>query len=128
MIQPEKVVLMTQLASFEKHEGRRVFKISKYFRSDYISVQLFTSLIAGTIGFALIVGLYVLYDIELLMGEMYNMDYFAFAKKIVMLYLVFIVAYLAFTYLMYTIRYAGNRKELKRYYQNLKKLETMYDK
>ena len=128
MIWPEKVILMTKLASFEKREGRRVFKISKFFRSDYISVQLFTSLIAGTIGFALVVGLYVLYDIELLMGEMYNMDYFAFARKIVVLYLVFIVAYLAFTYLMYTIRYAGNRKELKRYYQNLKKLETMYDK
>lgn len=128
MIWPEKVVLMTQLAAFEKHEGKKVFKISKFFRSDYLSVQLFTSLLAGTIGFALIVGLYVLYDIELLMGEMYNMDYFAFAKNIVVFYLVFIVAYLAFTYVVYTVRYAASRKELKRYYQNLKKLETMYDK
>ena len=56
------------------------------------------------------------------------MDYFAFAKNIVVFYLVFIVAYLAFTYVVYTVRYAASRKELKRYYQNLKKLETMYDK
>ena len=62
------------------------------------------------------------------MGEMYNMDYFAFAKNIVVFYLVFIVAYLAFTYVVYTVRYAASRKELNRYYQNLKKLETMYDK
>ncbi len=126
MINEERVILMTKLASYEENEGKRAAKISKYFRGDYVSVHLLKSWICITVVYALLVGLYILYDLEAFMGNMYKMDYVAFAKEIVMWYVIILVAYLLMIYVSYTYRYVKARKSLKRYSQNLKKLGSMY--
>lgn len=54
MLDVEKVRLMCQLASFEEKEGKDVFEISRYYKSDYISKKLFAAVVHYTICFLLL--------------------------------------------------------------------------
>lgn len=127
MLNEERVILMTKLASYEEHEGKENMKIGKYFRSDYIAVQVLKSVIYATIAFALIMALFVFYDFEVFMQEIYKMDLIEFAKRILMYYGIVIVGYGAISYGICAYRYSKARKSLKRYYKNLKKLNSLYD-
>lgn len=43
MLNEEKIQAMTDLAVFEKHQGRKIFPVNQYFKSDYVGGQLFRS-------------------------------------------------------------------------------------
>lgn len=49
MINEEKVILMTKLASYESNEGKKNIRIVNYFRGDYIGFQVLKSADAGCI-------------------------------------------------------------------------------
>ena len=51
MVNEEKVILMTRLASYEDKEGRKCQKVADYFRSDFIVIQVAKTLISATISF-----------------------------------------------------------------------------
>ncbi len=51
MLSEEKIKIMTNLAMFEKHEGKRIFPINRYFKSDYVSSKLFRSFFSYTLVF-----------------------------------------------------------------------------
>lgn len=127
MLNEERVILMTKMASYEGHEGRQNMKIGNYFRGDYIAVQVLKSFFCATIAFGLIMALYVFYDLEVFMQDIYKMDLVAFAKKVLMYYGLTVAGYCAASYVICTYRYAKARKSLKLYYQNLKKLNTLYE-
>ena len=60
MVDEEKVILMTRLASFEAGEGKKYVPIANYFRTDYITLQLLKSIIAGVVVFLSVMGIYAL--------------------------------------------------------------------
>lgn len=126
MLNEKKVILMTKLASYENTEGKRNLKIGNYFRSDYISLQLIKSVIFGTIAFLLMFGLYILYDLENFMMDIYKTDLLRFAKDVLLSYAGFIVVYGVITYIVYFVKYRKARKSLKCYYHNLKNLDSRY--
>lgn len=126
MVNEERVILMTKMAAYEEGEGKKNIDVGNYFRADYISMQILKTVICTTIAFGLIFGVYVLYNFETLMSEIYNMDLLAFAKQVLLYYLVFVGVYSVLAYIVYTIQYALVRKKLKKYYQNLKKLNALY--
>lgn len=127
MLNEERVILMTQMASFEAGEGKRSMKIGKYFRSDYIAVQVLKSFLCATIAFAIILGLFVLYDFEVLMQDIYKMDLITFAQNILLYYVITVAVYGGISYACCLYRYAKAKKSLKRYYHNLKKLGSLYN-
>ena len=126
MINEEKVVLMTRLASYEKGEGKRTMSVGKYFRADYVSLHLLRCVLGGTLAYLLGFGVYLLYYYEELMTNLYSMDFEAFAKNVITYYVVFLVIYGLVTYIVFTIRFLKAKKSIKRYYHNLKKLNAMY--
>lgn len=126
MLNEERVILMTHMASYEEGEGKKNVKIGNYFRSDYIAVQVLKSLICGTIVFGIGFALYVLYDFELFMENLYKIDLIVFARRILIYYAVSVVGYGILTYIICTYRYAKAKNSLKRYYHNLKKLNSLY--
>lgn len=95
---------------------------------DYISLGVIKSVICATIAFIVVFALYILYDFEEFMANIYKTDLVQFGKKILIIYFVFVVAYSIISYLVYTYRYTKARKSLKRYYNNLKKLAFLYEK
>ena len=74
MINEEKVILMTKMASYEGHEGKKDISITHYFRGDYIGFQVLKSVIAATISFLAVFAVYVLYHFEDFMQDIYKMD------------------------------------------------------
>lgn len=126
MLNEERVILMTHMASYEEGEGRKNMKIGNYFRSDYIAVQVLKSLICGTIVFGIGFALYVLYDFEEFMMNIYKTDLIALARKILTYYVMAVAGYGVTTYIVCTYRYAKVRSSLKQYYHNLKKLNSLY--
>lgn len=126
MLNEERVILMTQMASYESGEGRKNVRIGNYFRSDYIAVQVLKSVISGTIAFGIIFALYILYDFEVFMQDLYKIDLLAFAKNVLTNYAISIVAYGLLTYIISTYRYVKAKKSLKSYYHSLKKLSSLY--
>lgn len=119
---------MTKMASYEANEGKKNVSIGSYFRGDYIGLQVIRAVISGTVGFFIVFGVYILYNFETLMADIYKMDLLQFGRRVIMAYLIFILLYAAVSYAIYTYRYTKAKKSLKRYYNNLKKLSYLYDK
>ncbi len=128
MLNEERIILMTRLASYEAGEGKKNEAIGKYFRSDYIGIQVVKSVVCASIAFVVMFGLYLLYDLETLMTEIYRMDLFVFAKNILLLYVILVVGFAALTYAVYAYRYNKAKKSLKNYYNNLRRLASLYEK
>ena len=127
MLNEERIILMTKMASYEANEGKKNVAAGKYFRSDYITLQILKSIVSSTFAYGIIFALFILYVFEILMQEIYKMDLFSFAQTILIWYGVTMVVYGVISYIVYSFRYAKARKNLKRYYNNLKKLNAMYN-
>lgn len=126
MLNEERVILMTRMASYEKGEGRENVRIGNYFRSDYIASQVLKSIISGVVAFLLIFALYLFYNFETLMEGLYEMDLLAFARDVLIYFFATVAGYGVITYLVCTWRYAKAKKSLRCYYNNLKKLNSLY--
>lgn len=128
MLNEERIILMTKLASYETGEGKKNEATGRYFRSDYIGVQVIRSIIEATIAFVIVFGLYILYDFETFMLDIYKMDLFVFAKNVLTTYAEVVIGFAILTYAVYSYRYSKAKKSLKNYYNNLKKLASLYDR
>ena len=119
MINQEKVLRMTKMASYVEHGGRKDRAVVGYFRSDYIGKQTIISLIVITAAFLAGLGAYLVFHFSEVMGNIYSMDLVGTAKKILTLYLMAAVLYVAVTYVIYTIRYAKAKKRLQLFLEYL---------
>lgn len=126
MLNEERVILMTKLASYETNEGRKNVAIGNYFRSDYIGWQVLKSIISATIAFVVVFAMYIFYDFEVFMADIYKMDLLEFGKKTLQIYAVAVGSYAVISYIVYAYRYKRARKSLRLYYMNLRKLAGMY--
>jgi len=126
MLNAERVILMTHMASYEENEGKKNVNIGNYFRSDYISIQVLKSVFCATIAFVIVFALFIFYDFEVFMQDIYKMDLIMFAKNVLAYYVVTVVSYGLISYGVHSYRYAKAKKSLKRYRNNLKKLNELY--
>ena len=53
MLNEERVILMTKMASYEENEGKKNVNIGNYFRGDYIAIQVLKSIFCATIAYAI---------------------------------------------------------------------------
>ncbi|MCR4850540.1 MAG: hypothetical protein K5870_04690 [Lachnospiraceae bacterium] len=128
MVDKDKVILMTRLASYEKNEGRKNMNIVNYFRSDYIGLQILKAIIAATLSFVLLLSVYLFYNSEELMANIYKMDMLKTGKNMIIVYLCLVGGYVVIAYFVYTYRYFKAKRSLKDYYKGLRTLENMSDK
>ena len=128
MLNEERVKLMTKMAIYDAGEGKKNVSVGNYFRGDYIGLQVIKSVINATIAFAVLLAIFVLYDFEIFMSDIYKMDLLQFGKLVMSGYLFFVLVYGFISYFIYTHRYTKAKKSLKIYYNNLKKISYLYDK
>lgn len=122
MLNEEKVILMTRMAMYEKKQGRKDFKLSKYYRSDYVSLNMINTAIIATFLYMLIIGGIAMINIEKLMAEIVTMDILGIGKTILIWYIVFVVAYMLIAYIVYSVKYRRAKKDIKKYDDDLRKL------
>ena len=125
MLNEERIRLMAQMAAYEEHEGKKDISINGYFRGDYISLQLLKSAIYATVGFALAVAMYVLYNLETFLEDFYKMDMTQFFKDILSKYCLVLAIYLVISYFVYSYRYYKAGRHVKKYNQQLRALYQM---
>lgn len=128
MLNEQRVKLMTKMTSYEEGEGKRNMEIGSYFRGDYIGKEVVKSIVFGTMAFVVVFAIYIAYDYEMYMQDIYKMDLLGFGKSVATKYLIFIAVYAAITYVVYALRYKIARRSLRIYYNNLRRLSAMYRK
>ena len=126
-INGDRVKLMTRMASFEDNEGKESIRICNYFRSDYVTLNVVRAVVAATISFMLIIGLYIYYNIDRLMQEIYTMDLLDTGRRLVTAYVIFAGAFGIVAYIIYSFRYDGAKKNLKDYNYALRELLNMQE-
>lgn len=116
------------MASYEDNEGRKNVAVSRHFRSDYVSLQVIKAIICATIAYMIVCGAYIYYDFEEFMSNIYKIDLLDLAAKMLKYYVIFTVAYCVLVYIAFSVKYGKAKKNLKRYFNNLKLLGAMYNK
>lgn len=120
-------MLMTRMASFEDNEGKEAIRICNYFRSDYVCLNVLRAVVSATVSFFLVLVLYVYYDIDRLLQEIYTMDLMAMGRKLVTAYVIFAGAFGIIAYVVYSFRFDWAKKHLNDYNYALRELQNMQE-
>lgn len=127
MLNEEKIKLMTKMAVYEQNQGKKEIPMSKFFRSDYISLEMIKTLIASTIAYVLMVALWLLYDLEKFMDDLAQMDVLNLARTILILYIAYLIISMLLAYLVYRYKFTKVRESLKYYNAGLKEINHIQE-
>jgi uncharacterized membrane protein len=128
MLNEDKIKVMNKLAMYEKTEGKKYLPVSKYYRSDYIGLALIKNFFLVTIGYILIVGAVGVYFGDYLMENIHKMDIMEIGIDIVLGYAIVLLIYTVLTYIQYSVKYHIAKKSVRGYYEELTRLEKMYNR
>ena len=126
MLNNRKVRLMTRLAIYEQTEGKEDVRISKYFRTDYVRLNVLKSIVAVTVGYLLILLLLIVYHSEYLIREAVTLDYRGMVSRYAGIYIIILTVYGALGMIGYMIKYRASRKKLAKYFRMLRRLRSIY--
>ena len=126
MLNNRKVRLMTRLAMYEQNEGKEDVRISKYFRTDYVRLNVLKTVVAITLGYLLILLLLIVYHSEYLIREAVTLDYEGMVSRYVGIYIIILTVYCAIGMIGYMIKYRTSRKKLAKYFRMLRRLRSLY--
>ena len=126
MVNVRKVRLMTKLAIYEKKEGKEDIRLGKYFRRDYVRLKILHNIVAVTIGYLLVLGMIIAYQMEYLIREAVNLDYIGMGKTILGGYIIVVTVYVMASAVGYSLYYSYSRKKLAKYFRMLRLLRSMY--
>ena len=126
MLNERKIRLMTQLAIYEKKEGKEDLKLAKYYKWDYARFQAWKTAVAITIGYILLLAIAAIYKLEYFIDNAFTIDYTVLGKKVLGIYIIILAVYFVSAMLGYSLKYAASRKRLARYFRMLRKLNHIY--
>lgn len=126
MINEQRTRMMTKLALYESKRGKKELQITRYAPGDYVTAHMLWSFVCGTIAFVIVLALWVLYNIEGLLIELFSMDIMHLAINILLVYIIFIGLYLGMCYVYISYRYGRYKKRVNKFLLGLKELYRQY--
>ena len=124
MIHPERVSIMTKMAMMETGQNREQLNIARFRASDYMTQQAVFSLLAGTGCFIALGILWAAIRWEQ-MDTVIDLGHPALtALKFLVIYLVFLAAYMALSMEIYRRRYKAAHAYGEQYLERLTQLEA----
>lgn len=126
MLNNRKIRLMTRLAWYEKKEGKEDIKLSTYYKTDYVRLNILKTVLAVTFGYLLVLAMIVLYQSEYLIANAVNLDYKQIGMKVLGGYLVLMILYVVGAAIGYSFYYDKSRKKLSKYFRMLRRLRMIY--
>lgn len=127
LLNENKIKMMTKMAIYEKNDGKKMLKTAKYFKNDYVTLEILKTLVSTTMAYLVIVALYSLCKVDLLVVNMNTFDYAAMSKTVAGYYVALLVIFGIIAGLVYSRRFEQSRKDLKKYFSRLNKLERFYN-
>ena len=122
MINEKKTRLMTRLSIYRKHEGREDIELARYYKPDYIRLEILKTLLTVTLGTLLVAGIVGIYYSEFILDNVLFLNYKAIGRTILSYYLVLLVVYIGITVILASVKYTKSRKRLSGFYKSLGKL------
>lgn len=126
MLNNRKVRLMTRLAMYEQDEGKEDVRLSKYFQTDYVRLQVLKTIVAITFGYLLVLLILVVYHSEYLIRDAVILDYRGMIMRYAGIYVIIVTVYCSMAMIGYMIQYRASRKKLAKYFRMLRRLRSMY--
>lgn len=126
MIHQDKIKIMTQIALYEKKNGKKDLAMYSFHREDYIGWQALKTFFAVTAAYVLIIGLIVLWNLEVIISHFDTFDYRQIIILAVTGYLCVLLFYLKITVTGSRDRYNEMRPRVRRYFRGLKKMKSFY--
>lgn len=126
MLSYRKIRLMTQLAIYEKKTGRDDLKLGRYYKSDYVRLNVLKTAITVTISYVVILAIVAFYKIEYLLDNALTLDYKSLGKTILIIYVCLMGVYLVATLFGYAVYYQSSRNKLGRYFKMLGRMREIY--
>ncbi len=128
MLDKNRVRLMTKMAAYEKSLAVEDFKISSYYKKDYASMNTLITAIWVTIGYALIVGVVGVCNLDALLKDLTVTKLFIMGGAVVGAYLVILIIYCVCAGSFYKTRHNKAKQRMKKYYRDLSRLGKLYMK
>lgn len=126
MLNNNKIRTMNKLALFEQGKGKEDIRISRFYKTDFIRYNILNTIVSITIGYALLLVLIGVYNIEYLISKATELNYKGIAFNILSIYIVLVIAYVLYTITTSSLKYKESRKRLVKYNKDLKRLGEIY--
>jgi len=126
MVNQARLKVMIRLAEYENGEGKKALEIRKYYRSDYIAMDMIKTFFLTTVAYVLLLGLTAAANMDYLLDHIDQMDIRVLLTWLILIYAVMLGVYLAVSYFRSSARYKNARKSVKEYEENLEALDDLY--
>lgn len=124
----KKIRQMIRVARFEQKIGAEDLRIHKYYRQDYVAFAMIRNFFIVTIGYGLLLGTLLLYNMEFLLNNLKNLNIRPLLITIGVGYLFVLALYSVLVYTIRSLRYLRAERKVKRYYKELKKLRDLQER
>lgn len=128
MLNEERIILMTKMAAYESGEGKKDKSIGSFFRGDYMGLHVLRAVVSATVAFLLVVAVYIVYNFDSILDEIYVIDLVGMGRKFGKAYVIFVLSYSLIVYAVFTYKYRKAKQKQKRFMGQLRQLSEMYQK
>jgi uncharacterized membrane protein len=126
MLTKQRLQLMISLADFKQSHINTTMRVTKYYRNDYVTLQLVKNFFITTIAYLILLGLFAVYHLDFLLTNMNDLKTGRLAAVLLIVYIVMLAVYSVITYVIARIRYERAHEEAKDYDQKLDLLANIY--
>ncbi len=127
MLKREKIRLMTDLAIYEKRYEKDVFKINRFYKSDYIFWNMLLAFVRYTACFVVCFILYIFFQSDSFFYSINVDGIMSIFTRLTVIYVVGAIVYLFISAAVYSARYKRARKGMLFYATKLKRLARRYN-
>ncbi len=125
MVNKRKIRLMTRTAMYEKHECGSDITKAKYYKNDYVGLHMWTTAIAVTVAYVIILMLVIACNFEYIINNLTDMNYTVLGVILIMSYVAMMVLFLLIAYFVYSYQYVEAENGIKIYKNRLHKIYVM---
>lgn len=125
MINKNKVRLMTRTAIYEKNTGHEDMPKAKYYKSDYVSMHMWNTVVAVTVAYLIIFFLVVACNFERVVYNLTNINYTALIVIMAVAYAAAQAVFLIVSYIVFSYKYTRSQTRIRKYQNRLHKIFLM---
>lgn len=128
MLNEERVKHMLRLADYEAKGGEKEIEISSHYKKDYINMNTMWTLLWMTIGYGLFILMVWLALREMVTTELTKIQVWSVVILVLYVYLMLFILYMIGAKRYYKKKHARAHFRVKKFKEDLIKLERMYEK
>lgn len=127
MLNREKIRMMCALSRFEKTRGEEEIRVLEYYKFDYLMRNIAFSFIRYTLCFLLCVAVYIGFNTSSLFYSINLSGITGLIGKLVIIYFIGLIAYLAITWAVYSVRYNRADEDIEEFASGLRKFDRRFN-